>query len=286
MMSITEPPPATEPQASEQTGLIPGPLCVDTHVHVYRAFDHETFLDAAADNAKRLGRGLGVIMLTETRGEHVFRQWHDRNRVGAWTFNPNEEDFVMFAQRDGELALAVIAGRQIITQERLEVLALGVDAEFEYGRPIAETVSAVRGRDALPVVPYGFGKWTGERGQIISRLIELHADHGLVLGDNGGRPTLGPRPPHFDQAAAHRVTILPGTDPLPLRSCQRQACRFGVRLDGTFRRETLGREVKTRLAAAGPVPPRFGDHVSLPRAVYQQLALRLDRKLFKGKGVL
>lgn len=284
MMGLSVPPPVTE--VFEPTGTIAGPLCVDTHAHVYRAFDQNIFLNAAASNARRLGHGLGVVMLTECKKDFVFRSWRDTGRINDWSFESNCEDFTLLAHRDGELALVVIAGRQVITAERLEVLALGVDAEFKDGQPIGETVAQVRGRGALPVVPYGVGKWTGERGRIISRLIESHADHGLVMGDNGGRPTIGPRPPHFDQAAAHRITILPGTDPLPLRSCQRQACRFGIRLEGSFSPGTLGRDIKERLAKLGPVPPRFGDHVSLIRALYQQVALRIDRKLLGGRGVL
>ncbi len=284
MITVTTP---TPPQAvRDPAAVIAGPLCIDTHVHVYPAFDETVFLDAAMSNAKKLGRGLGVIMLTECRDDHVFARWRDVGGFGPWTFATNGEPETLIASRDGEVALIIIAGRQVITAERLEVLALGTDASFKDGEKIDQTIAVVRGQDALPVIPYGFGKWTGERGHTLSGLIETHAKQGLVLGDNGGRPTIGPRPPHFDQAAAHRLTLLPGTDPLPLRTCQRQACRFGVILPGPFDRATLAHDIKAQLATLGPVPRRFGDHISLPRALYQQIALRLDRKLLGGRGKL
>lgn len=281
-----------------------GPLYVDTHVHVYPAFDPVALLDAAVHNVRTYGhldneRGaLAVLMLTECRKDHVFRAWREAGAVGPWRFEPSEsqadpDNPVLFAHREDaptdQPVLALVAGRQIISDCRLEVLALGTDETVPDGHALDETIAEVRGRNALPVVPYGFGKWTGVRGEAVSRLIEaqsLKNTPRLVLGDNGGRPTFGPRPPHFDQAAAHRVTILPGTDPLPLRTCQRQAGRFGVRVEGPVSRSRFVPELLERLAELGPVPPRFGDHVSLVRAVYQQIALRLDRRLLGGKGKL
>ncbi len=272
-------------EAASADAALPGPFCVDTHVHVYPVFDQSKFLNAASRNAQRHG-GAPVLMLTESRGHRVFRTWREAQRVGPWSFVGTGEGETLIARRDDGTEVIVLAGRQVITSERLEVLALATDATVKDGFPIDETIAHVWGVGGLPVVPYGFGKWTGDRGRVVSRLIETHAEHGLVLGDNGGRPTLGPRPPHFDQAAAHRLTILPGTDPLPLRSCQREACRFGVVLDGPISLGGFAAEVRRRLAKLGPVPRRFGDHVSLPRAVYQQAALRLDRKLFGGRGLL
>ena len=273
---------------------VPGPIYVDTHVHIYPAFDTVALLDAARRNVRKHSHtqhALGVLMLTECRNDHAFARLRDAQTLGPWRFTHDGQQPVLFAHRDDthEPQLALVAGRQIITKQRLEVLALGTDHAFSDGHDLDETIAEVRGQNALPVVPYGFGKWTGARGAAVSRLIETQALQNaprLVLGDNGGRPTFGPRPPHFDQAAAHRVTILPGTDPLPLRSCQKQAGRFGVRLPGPIARKSFVADLLQQLAELGPVPPRFGDHVSLPRAIYQQLALRLDRKLLRGKGKL
>ena len=285
--------------ASVLPASIDGPLYVDTHVHIYRAFDPARLLDAAVRNVRGHGREPGampVLMLTECRADHVFARWRDIGQLGAWRFvapepTPGERNPVLFGFHEDETrpSLALVAGRQIITKQRIEVLALGTDETLPDGHDLDETIADVRGRGALPVVPYGFGKWTGTRGAAVSRLIEAQSRQGeakLVLGDNGGRPTFGPRPPHFDQAAAHRVTILPGTDPLPLRSCQRQAGRFGVRIEGPLPTASFVTELLAKLADLGPVPPRFGDHVSLLRAVYQQVALRIDRKLLGGKGRL
>ncbi|MEM7577159.1 MAG: hypothetical protein AAF328_06755 [Planctomycetota bacterium] len=299
----TPPDPAAVATPRKEPDSLPGPFYVDTHVHVYPVFDAVALMDAAVANTAQHAPGfapepeaLPVLMLTECRKDHAFATWRDRATLGPWRFerfpqNQGQDQPALLATRedDENQPIAVVAGRQIITDCRLEVLALGTDEAIDDGLPLDETIALVRGRAALPVVPYGFGKWTGKRGAAVSRLIEAQSlDNAppLVLGDNGGRPTLGPRPPQFDQAAAHRVTILPGTDPLPLRSCQRQAGRFGVRVDGPLPRETFVADLLDQLARLGPVPPRFGDHVSLLRAVYQQLALRLDRKLLGGQGKL
>ncbi|MEM1445438.1 MAG: hypothetical protein AAGF84_05235 [Planctomycetota bacterium] len=290
--------PAAAQEAIAPADALAGPFYVDTHVHVYPAFDAVALLNAAVGNAAKHAPGFGrepdalpVLMLTECRADHVFAKWRGQKSLGPWRFEPfpNDQSALLATHEDDGRRLALVAGRQIITDCRLEVLALGTDHTFEDGRELDETIAQVRGRGALPVVPYGFGKWTGKRGAAVSRLIEsqsLQNTPRLVLGDNGGRPTFGPRPPHFDQAAAHRVTILPGTDPLPLRTCQQQAGRFGVRVEGPLRRDAFVTELLGKLTHLGPVPPRYGDHVSLLRAVYQQLALRIDRKLLGGKGKL
>ena len=267
--------PLTPTTPNEPRPALPGPFYVDTHAHVLPMFDQPRLLDAAAGYAERHGGGVSVLCLAERRDDHVFSAWRETGEVGAWSFESVGEPEVLFAHRGGPTEVVVIAGRQIITAERLEVLALGTDQTFTDGCDTAATLAEVRSSGALAVIPYGFCKWTGRRGRLLSRLIEQHHDRGLILGDNGGRPTLGPRPPHFDQAAAHRMTILPGTDPLPLRSCARQAGGFGVIVDGPMPQEAFGRELRGRLATLGPVPHRFGDHLSLPRALFQQAALRL-----------
>lgn len=52
-----------------------------------------------------------------------------------------------------------MAGRQIVTAEKLEVLALGTDLDIDDGRPIREVLSLVTENGGLPVIPWGAGKW-------------------------------------------------------------------------------------------------------------------------------
>ena len=175
------------------------------------------------------------------------------------------------------MRLVVIAGRQVVTAERLEVLAIGMSEAVEGGLSLEDTVLRVQGRGALAVLPWGLGKWLGERGEAVARLIDRQAGRGgggLVLGDNAGRPALGPRPPLFDMAAAKRMTLLPGSDPLPIALAQTHACSYGVILDGPFELDRIGRQVVAGLRDVGPVPRCFGERHGLVSFVRQQVALR------------
>ena len=200
--------------------------------------------------------------------------------AGPWTFESNGEGITLLGRReDHAVRLVVIAGRQVVTAERLEVLALGLVEPVEGGLSVEETVLRVQGRGALAVLPWGLGKWIGERGEAVARLIDTPPGRagGLVLGDNAGRPGLGPRPPLFDMAAAKRMTLLPGSDPLPIASAQHHACSYGVILGGPFELDQIGRQVIAGLRDVGPVPRRFGERHGLVSFVRQQVTLRLSR---------
>ncbi|HET7607212.1 MAG TPA: hypothetical protein VFL84_00925, partial [Gammaproteobacteria bacterium] len=147
-------------------------VLVDGHVHVHECFDVGRLFDAAAANfaaaasALKGGRGsataLGaaaprasarahdaVLCLVESRGERFLaavragrdRVW--RGDHGYWEIELGPEPETCVARRGGT-RLTLIAGRQIVTSERLEVLALGTTAPFPDGVAIEATLAAVR----------------------------------------------------------------------------------------------------------------------------------------------
>ncbi len=273
---------------------------VDTHVHLYPAYDPGTFFDAAVRNVRRAAEGVSmgeagavvVLCLTERPTERAFAELRDTGVTGGggagrWRFEDNGEGMTLLGVREGgpgdgaaaAARVAVIAGRQVVTSERLEVLALGLDGDVEPGLSLEETVLRVQGRGALAVLPYGFGKWHGVRRDAVARLIDRQptGTQALMLGDNAGRPGFGPRPTLFDMAAAKRMTLLPGSDPLPITMAQRHACTYGVILPGPFDRARVGRQVLDGLRDVGPVPRRFGERHGLVSFVRQQVALRFAK---------
>jgi len=127
--------------------------------------------------------------------------------------------------------LELVAGRQIVTAERLEILALGTNQYWEDGQAICDVISSVAKANAVPVLPWGFGKWMGARRRIVVSLIERFSDGLLYLGDNGGRPQILPYPPEFAQAAEIGMKVLPGSDPLPFASEYNKPGSFGFYVD-------------------------------------------------------
>ena len=103
----------------------------------------------------------------------------------------------MGARLNGEQGFLLIAGRQIVTEENLEVLALLTDRKFEDGLPLQEVIQTVRENKGISVIPWGFGKWMGRRGRFLESALEEAENSELFLGDNSGRPVFWSRPSHF-----------------------------------------------------------------------------------------
>ena len=82
--------------------------------------------------------------------------------------------------------LFVIAGRQIVTAEKIEVLALGTRAMVDDGAPLASVLEWCRRNGAFAVLPWGVGKWMGRRRRIVLDILKRCDPTRVALGDNGG----------------------------------------------------------------------------------------------------
>jgi hypothetical protein len=265
-----------------------GSVLADAHVHFYPCFDRGAFLGRAARNfaraAARLGRddATGVLLFTEGANERFFRALRDRagqTPEGGWSFRRTEEEESLLAIENGVVRMILVAGRQIVAAEDLEVLALGSDDDFPDRRPIAETVEHVQARGALPVVPWGFGKWWFRRGKILGELLESQDPSRFFLGDNRARPRGTPRPRLFARAAARGIRVLPGTDPLPFPQEEGLAGSYGFALDGTLDVDRPAADLKARLRDGGTAVRPYGRGEGIVPFVRNQVAMQ-KRKRF------
>jgi hypothetical protein len=198
----------------------------DAHVHIYDCFDLDDFFDHAWRNLKLHAQSssgqndmCAVLMLTETQKDHWFlRLGNDQSAASRWSFHNTSEPDSLLARDDKGHKLFVISGRQIVTAENLEVLALATDKRLPDGKPIPDVVEWAISNNAIPVIPWGFGKWWGKRGDVLSSLLNSVPAGELSLGDNSGRPWLLGKPGHFKVAEITHRRILPGSDPLPFPS--------------------------------------------------------------------
>lgn len=235
-------------------------IFVDSHVHIYDCFDLELFLNSAFVNfqfeAARFGRQdafTGILLLAETSKDRWFQHltdYADKKRgignktIHNWSFHHTNENCSLYARSSNDRDLILIAGRQIVTADKLEVLALVTDKNIEDGIPIEQVIQYIRDMGAIPVIPYGFGKWSGRRGVILRDLLEKTRGHMLFLGDNSGRPNFLSRPSHFKQAEAKGIRILPGTDPLTFSYEYKRVGSFGFSLNASLSSEYPARDLK------------------------------------------
>jgi hypothetical protein len=215
----------------------------------------------------------GYLLLTESAGARWFRRWRDGlNAGGGWRFEPALEDETLFAVSGAGERLVLVAGRQIVARERLEVLALGKDLELPDGLPLGEVLERVRESGALPVLPWGFGKWWGRRGSVVSET--LGQDGELFLGDNAGRH--GPTPAIFRQARKLGVRLLPGSDPLPFSRHAGLAGSYGFVLPHAVDTDRPAATLLRRIRESGQ-PRAFGRRAGLPRFLRDQVGMQLRR---------
>jgi hypothetical protein len=223
--------------------LVAASALVDAHVHLHDCYPPDLFLDHADANFERAERARGwpavpgVLMLTESEGVDEFGRLAEAARgpgalLGRWALEPTGDAEALSARRGGRI-LVLVAGRQVVTREGLEVLLLGTRETVPDGAPVREVLAAGARFGALRVIPWGVGKWLGARGRLLSELIAaVPPDDRLFLGDSAGRPFFWGRPRHFDEAARRGWRVLPGSDPLPFPSQVARAGSFGFRVEG------------------------------------------------------
>lgn len=259
---------------------------VDAHVHIHGCFDIQDFLDATEKNflsqaskheSEKDSRF--VLCLTETYGTNVFQDLLEQvddpePDQGQWRFRRTEDDECLLANRPGKAEIAIVAGRQIVAAERLEILGLGLLECPDDGLPISEVVKWVDDRGAIAVLPWGFGKWLGARRHVVSRLIDEYADGALFLGDNSGRPGFVAAPREFVLAKELGMKMLPGSDPLPFSSEYDRAGSFGFYVDNVADSAGLWAALRTHLLQGDVDLHSYGSLESPLRFVRNQVAMQ------------
>lgn len=265
-------------------------VLVDAHVHMYDCFNVAGVFDAAAANFARAARARGgttsfgcVLCLVESASEHFVdgvrtqrlgKVW--RGQHGDWELEEGEEPETL-EFRCGHSRLVVIAGRQIVTRERLEVLALGTTAPLPDGASMDATLEAVRSAGAVAVLPWGVGKWLGARGAVVDRVLAEPQWRHVFLGDNGNRLRYGPEPERFAAARRAGRSVLPGSDPLPLPGEEARVGAYGFAVDADLDPLRPAAGLLTELRSGASVAA-FGERESFRGFVGKQLALRFTKR--------
>jgi hypothetical protein len=290
------------PGLDEPTDRFEMAIFWDAHVHIYPNFDLNVLLDAAVENFDRAASQAGlegpseidrVLLLAEAGDLDVFGQLARAANHGpaagqpesAWAFSPTMESHSLVARKGEELQICLVAGRQVISLEEIELLAVGCAEKFddrEFSLP--ELARRVADRGGIPVLPWGVGKWMGRRGQVVQRFLDSPPDCFHAFGDNGNRPFFWPIPQLLNRARRENRPILSGSDPLPLAGHNRRAGSFGGwtngnqagadRLDSDRPAESLAAVFRE----GGPLRS-FGQGAGAIRFFRDQIRMQVRRRL-------
>lgn len=260
---------------------------VDAHVHFYRLEAVGDLLGSAAVHFEAFRTGgpdgiRGCLLLGESAGCRVFDQLRYAGLAGSWRIREcHDEEHSLLAEKSGT-TLAIVSGRQMRTAENLEVLALGTLRDYPDGMSLAETVEAVHDSGALAVLPWAFGKWTGERLALLNQVLDWVQPSALFLGDNGGRLGIIDAPPLLGSAACRGFRVLPGTDPLPLPGEQSRVGSFGFLAELELSTRDPWRVLRDWITARSTSPIPYGRPLGAGRFLFNQLGIQAYRRLGRG----
>jgi hypothetical protein len=240
-------------------------ILIDGHVHLHRPSHALEDLELAARNFTWVDEHVStaVVMLAERAGYDAFSVLAEKLPAAG-------PDAVWYESET--LNLLIVAGRQIVTKEGLEILGLATHSPIPDGLSAHGVLCRLRNSDALAVLPWGVGKWLGKRGHLVDELIAETPSGQLFLGDNGGRPSWW-SVPQFSR----KVRVLAGSDPLPLAGTTAEIGRFGSRITGELDEsrpvahlKQLLRDPHTRISTYGRLTPSL-------RFLSNQARLRFSR---------
>lgn len=284
-----------------QCNLRPGDgefvIFVDAHVHFHSTFQPAAFLNAAYRNIENMSRNrrindrwTGVLCLTTGEREAGFDLWQGmgdftqerkNGNPGDWQIEATEEEVSIRAIQDDK-EMVLIAGRQIVSLEKIELLAIGTRHPFENGKPLKVLLEEVNDHKAVAVIPWGVGKWMGIRGQIVKEMIRHYSSGKFFLGDTGNRPRFWPKPTLLKEAEKQGIKNLPGSDPLPFPGEYRKPGSYGFALNGSLDAERPFKSLQEKLFDPAVEIWHYGALEKAQRFFRHQLALQY-RKHWKRR---
>ncbi|MBU0716254.1 MAG: hypothetical protein KJ964_12935 [Verrucomicrobia bacterium] len=262
-------------------------VAADGHVHLYPAYDIKAVFRHLIQNLDRLAEAAGFTK-SETIGSRIHKL--------AFLAESREHDFFSRLQNQDKAVVAngleitsgtdpvcvtvnfheigrvcLVAGRQIVTRERLEILGLAMRVKIPDGLPTRDVIQKVVEAGGIPVLAWSPGKWLFARGRLARDLIESDQGRVLRLGDTALRPTLWPEPRLMKLARERGLAVIPGSDPLPFAGEERYAGTYGFVCQGVFDTSQPAASIGRMLAgpkAITPVGARCGAW-AVARRLYQ-----------------
>jgi hypothetical protein len=177
-----------------------------------------------------------AICLTETPGCHFFNRLRDEGPewMGPFAKGQSWGSRCLEVRTFDAASLFIFPGQQIVTSERLEVLALVSEVDMPSGEETKVTLRRVQESGAFAVFPWSLGKWWGKRGEILNETIAVASAGDFALSDSSLRPWWLLPPSQFALAKERGLPILAGTDPFPQSGQEQLVGRYASYFSSGF----------------------------------------------------
>jgi hypothetical protein len=134
------------------------------------------------------------------------------------------------------------------------------------------------------VVPWGFGKWLGERGKRVRTVLDSAGSAVLAVGDNGGRLAAWGVPALIRESETRGFRVVPGTDPFPFGRDYRRVGAFGFVAELALDDAAPWRSLRDWLESSPRSPQRFGAACGPVRFVVNQVGMQLYNRFLRKAG--
>ena len=263
-------------------------LLCDGHVHLEHQDYFPDLLDNCLLNMRKVIEGFGeqrvkgLLFIAELPGQSWRSVLLGRAEAGegingttAWSLRPAGQKNVVICENNNGDQLVCVTGQQVITTEKLELLLFGHD---ELYRPESLLISVEKNvkQGSLVVIPWGVGKWLGQRGREVSQLLLQDTIDGYFLGDNGNRPAMWKTIPQFALARKKNIPIIAGTDPLFLPGQIHRVGGYGTLVSEEPSGSFSMPEILESLQNSSPMET-YGRLQGLYRFVSAQVGLRVTK---------
>lgn len=190
---------------------------LDTHLHLYPEYNLPRAFNQLLDRSAQLGKDVRrVACLAERHDCHYFQSLAaGETKLEGFNIKAINEVELQLSREQDKLSVILLPGRQVITKENIEVLALACPEPVVDGQPALDVIYQINQLKAVPVISWSPGKWFGKRGELVKKLITELDSSSFLIGDTTLRPYGWLTPVLIKQAVQRGFGVIAGSDPLP-----------------------------------------------------------------------
>ncbi len=232
-------------------------ILFDGHVHIYPNLDLSLMIKNTLKNAIIAQRtssnrddAIKMWLLAERHDCSVFDDLSRLPEIDGFTVHKTKEDESLLIKNADtkEPVLYVLAGRQIISKNNLEICCIGSRySQKDRSLTEAKLVEEINNSRGAAVINWAPGKWFGARGKIVQNLFNSFTPEQVLICDTTMRPTFWPTPTLMASAVKKGFKVIGGSDPLPFDGEEKMVATYASIISGEFDYERPADSLKKML---------------------------------------
>lgn len=250
-------------------------IVIDAHVHIYPCYDLRFAMASLLKNLSYIGgNAQKAAFLAERHDCHYFSSFK-KNSERLWNgirIRRTGEENGLTISVDGVDQLYLFAGRQIVTAERIEILALTINSDISDGLKADNVVEHILDKRGIPVISWAPGKWLFKRKRVVKNLIDKFSPGEIIIGDTTLRPFLWKEPFLMRSAKKRGFGLVAGSDPLPFAGEEKYMGSYGSVIEGCISKSEPVSSVRTLLRAPDTRFKRVGKRNQTAEAITRLIA--------------